>query len=151
MPHMPRLLVVDSKPFVVEDLLELRPMWLILHAETSHTALELLNNQPPDYLNLVIVRIGRLPCQLDGVMLTRLLTLHEACRGARFMVLLEAPWDERDNAASLAAGADRVLAYPETREHIVPVWFHAMRLLFGKSHPPVHAGCSLLPYSFPGA
>jgi CheY-like chemotaxis protein len=111
---MPNLLIVGS-PLVADELKCLRPTWTIAEALDGHLALELMHTRPVSF-DLVLVRLSKVPKKLDGVMLVRLLSLHETLRTTRFAVLLEHPFDGRDNAAALAAGATRALAHPSNTD-----------------------------------
>ncbi len=135
----PRVLFVDPLTSAVAmQLQQMRPLWRVVHTDDYRETLSLMHHAPVAYdLILIHVRTPRMRGRhwLDGLMLTRLLTLHAILAHSRVLVLLEHPSDTRDNPSALAAGASRALHYPKTAEDIVPLLLEALKQLFTPHRP----------------
>ena len=135
----PRVLFVDPlTSAVATQLQKMRPLWRVVHTDDYHETLSLMHHAPVAY-DLILIHVRkqyRKPLQgLDGIMLTRLLTLHAKLAHSCVLVLLEEPSDTRDNPSALAAGASRALRYPKTAEDIFPVFLEALKQLFAPRWP----------------
>jgi CheY-like chemotaxis protein len=134
----PRVLFVDPlTSAVATQLQQMRPLWRVVHTDDYRETLSLMHHAPVAYdLILIHVRTPHLRRnRFDGIMLTRLLTLHAKLAQSRVLVLLEEPSDSRDNPSALAAGASRALYYPKTAEDVFPLLIEALRQLFKPRRP----------------